>query len=127
MNKALPRRSLIITLWVFLHWSCCTQALLAADADNVFVLSASEWNIPRTPEAILSMPALQQTMQAYSKTEHAKIQIRYPGGDEGTLWANELRSWFISLGVASRYIELLPGSPDPGQVELRVTAVPKRN
>lgn len=98
----------------------------SAEEQNVFILSASEWNVPRTTEAILSMPALQQTMQAYSKLSDPKIQIRYPGGDEGTLWAHELRSWFVSLGIASSHIELLPGSRDPGQLELQVINLPVR-
>ena len=95
-----------------------------AQAPAVFILKASEWNVPRTTESILAMPALRQTVQAYNKNPTARIQIHYPGGDEGTLWATELRSWLISLGIASQHIELLPGSRDPGQVELQVNSPP---
>lgn len=91
-----------------------------AQEPKVFILTASDWNVPRTTETILAMPALRQTIQAYNKLAKAKIQIRYPGGDEGTLWATELRSWLVSLGIASSHIELLPGSRDPGQLELEV-------
>ena len=98
--------------------------LSAAQEQEIFILSASEWNVPRTTEAILSMPALQKTIQAYNKVAAAKIQIRYPGGDEGTLWAHELRSWFVSLGIASHHIELLPGARDVGQLELIVISMP---
>jgi hypothetical protein len=91
-----------------------------AQEPTVFILKASEWNVPRTSEAILAMPALGQTVKVYSKNPKAQIQIHYPGGDEGTLWATELRSWLVSLGIASQHIELLPGSRDPGQLELEV-------
>ena len=90
----------------------------------VFILKASEWNVPRTSEAILAMPALGKTVQAYNKNPKAQIQIHYPGGDEGTLWATELRSWLVSLGIASQHIELLPGSRDPEQLELQVITPP---
>jgi hypothetical protein len=108
----------------------CTAAMLSslcahvcsvqAQEAPVYVLTASDWNVPRTTEAILHMPALQHTLQDYDKHPNAKIQIHYPGGDEGTLWAAELRSWLVSLGVASKHIELLPGSRKDGQLELQV-------
>jgi hypothetical protein len=91
-----------------------------AQEPAVYILKASEWNVPRSSEAILAMPALRKTVQAYSKNSKAQIQIHYPGGDEGTLWATELRSWLVSMGIAAQHIELLPGSPDPGQLELQV-------
>lgn len=86
----------------------------------VFILKASDWNVPRTTATILGMPALQQTIQAYNQQPDSVIQIHYPGGDEGTLWATELRSWLVALGVASRHVELLPGSRKDGQLELQV-------
>jgi hypothetical protein len=101
---------------------CLTGSLSRGYAQEpaVFILKASEWNVPRSSEAILAMPALRETMQAYSKQPKAQIQIHYPGGDEGTLWVTELRSWLVSLGIASTHIELLPGSRDPGQIEIQV-------
>ena len=109
------RYSLVLLLGV-LGLTASVQAKQAP----VYVLSASDWNVPRTSKSILSMPALQHTMQAYNKNPKATIQIHYPGGDEGTLWATELRSWLVALGVASKHIELLPGSRKDGQLELQV-------
>jgi hypothetical protein len=107
---------------VYIGMACLVYSLTPAQAQEppVFILKASEWNVPRTTETILSMPALRQTVQAYNKHPKAKIQIHYPGGDEGTLWATELRSWLVSLGIASSHIELLPGSRNDGQLELQV-------
>jgi len=94
-----------------------------AEAPDVFILTSSEWNVPRTTETILAMPALQKSIQAYNKQPHSAIQIHYPGGDEGTLWASELRSWLVALGIASRHIELLPGSRKAGQLEIQVMPI----
>lgn len=122
MNQPYPPPfSSLHTILVLL---CLLGALVPAQAQEepVYILKASEWNVPRSTEAILQMPALQQTIQAYNKNPKARITIHYPGGDEGTLWATELRSWLVSLGVASRHIELLPGSRQDGQLELQVIA-----
>jgi len=100
---------------------CMLQPLKAQDSP-VYILTASAWNVPRTTQSVLAMPALQKTVRAYDKHPKSRIQIHYPGGDEGTLWAAELRSWLVSLGVASQHIELLPGTRKPGQLELQVVA-----
>jgi hypothetical protein len=110
------------SLRIVLFFACLVGNLNPgyAQAPKVFILTAGDWNVPRTTETILAMPALRQTVQAYNKQSKAKIQLRYPGGDEGTLWATELRSWLVSLGIAASHIELLPGSRDPDQLELEV-------
>ncbi|HID49327.1 MAG TPA: hypothetical protein EYP40_06925 [Chromatiales bacterium] len=59
-------------------------------------------------------------MQNLRATPGGRLLLRYPGGDAGTLWMNELRSWLVSLGVPSHRIETVPGSPDTGIIELEV-------
>lgn len=100
---------------------CALQPLRAQDSP-VYILTQSAWSVPRTTRSVLAMPALQKTVRAYNKHPKSHIQIHYPGGDEGTLWAAELRSWLVSLGIASQHIELLPGTRKSGQLELQVVA-----
>lgn len=104
--------ALILPLFL---WSNVIQA-----DDNIFVLTSEQWNVPRNESAILQMPALQQLMQAYKAKQQAQILVKYPGGDEGTLWASELRAWLISLGIASKNIELIPGARDVNTLELHL-------
>ena len=87
--------------------------------EQMYILTAQQWNVPRTESAILTMPPLQSMMQAYQKSNQpARLLVKYPGGDEGTLWAYELRGWLISLGIGSDHIELVPGSRDANQLEI---------
>ena len=87
--------------------------------EQQYILTAQQWNVPRTESAILTMPPLQSMMQAYQKSnQSARLLVKYPGGDEGTLWAYELRGWLISLGIGSDHIELVPGSRDANQLEI---------
>ena len=116
---------LMITLAIVLGSNAVLVPVVQAGDSSVYILKASEWNVPRTADTVLAMPALHQTIEAYNKQPKAKIQIHYPGGDEGTLWVTELRSWLVALGVASQHIELLPGSRKDGQLELQVVSVPE--
>lgn len=87
--------------------------------EQLYILTAQQWNVPRTESAILTMPPLQSMMQAYQKFNLSpRLLVKYPGGDEGTLWAYELRGWLISLGIGSEHIELVPGSRDANQLEI---------
>lgn len=115
-----------ILLQVIMLVSCLGGAMVNARAGGarLYALTSSQWNVPRTTRSVLKMPALRKTIKAYDKHAGSRIQVHYPGGDEGTLWASELRSWLVSLGVASSQIELLPGSRKPGQIELQVVIPP---
>jgi hypothetical protein len=88
--------------------------------EQVFELTSQEWNVPRNEATILAMPALQKLIHAYQQTSDAMVLIKYPGGDEGTLWVSELRAWLISLGIASNTIQTAPGSRDQNTLELHL-------
>lgn len=109
------RISYVVTLAVCFVVSGFTYA-----ANNVYILTSEQWNVPREVGTILSMPALQQAMQEYQVKQANQLLIKYPGGDEGTLWAYELRGWLVSLGIASEHIELIPGAAKPGQLEISI-------
>ena len=89
-------------------------------ASAVEILHANEWAIPKQAETILAMPAISKSMQIIQNSPSNTLRIRYPGGDEGTLWANELRSWLIALGLSSNRIDVVPGSASASTIELEV-------
>jgi hypothetical protein len=89
-------------------------------AAEVELLHANEWSVPKKAETILAMPAIQKSMKKLLKNENSFLKLKYPGGDEGTLWVNELRSWLIALGLSSNRIELVPGSAISTTIELEV-------
>ena len=91
--------------------------VLAADIEKLHV---NEWSVPKKATTILAMPAINNSMKKLQKNVNSSLRLKYPGGDEGTLWANELRSWLISLGLSSKRIELGPGSAVSTTIELEV-------
>ena len=74
------------------------------------ILTAEQWAVPRNVETILQMPALASAMAELQATQGGRLLVRYPGGDAGTLWMNELHSWLVSLGLSSADMERVPGS-----------------
>ena len=89
-------------------------------AENIELLHANEWSVPKQATTLLAMPAIRKSMNMLQENSYSFLQIKYPGGDEGTLWANELRSWLIALGLSSQRIELIPGSAISTVIELKI-------
>lgn len=81
---------------------------LSLFADRV-TITADQWARPRTGEAIASLGTLNKLIEALDRQPEAQIVIRYAADENGTLWAEELRSWLVSLGIASRRITLSAG------------------
>lgn len=89
-------------------------------ANSVELLHANEWLVPKKATTLLAMPAIKNSMNKLKGDLQTRLKIKYPGGDEGTLWVNELRSWLVALGLSSKRIELEPGSAISTTIELEV-------
>jgi len=77
---------------------------------SVWQLRAEQWELARSGETILSLPALNQLIQAWLAEKQKKIEIQYPGGEDGEFWVQELTDWLVSLGIPSKYMVITPGS-----------------
>ena len=96
--------------------------LLSANifASEVELLHSDEWLLPKQAKTILEMPAIHKSMQKLTNNIDSSLQLKYPGGDEGTLWVNELRSWLVALGLPSKRIKLIQGSAISTTIEFEV-------
>jgi len=75
-----------------------------------YALYAEQWEISRSGESILSIPVLNQIINAWLGDRQKKIEIQYPGGEEGEFWVQELTDWLVSLGIPSEHMVIAPGS-----------------
>jgi len=91
-----------------------------AFAADVELLHANEWSVPKQTTTLLAMPAISKSMRKLQNTTNSVLKIKYPGGDEGSLWVNELKSWLVALGLSSNRIELVQGSAISTTIELEV-------
>lgn len=110
MKRLLLPACLCAALPVFPAWG----------AENVYPLTAEMWARPRSGEAVAKMPPLRSAMRELMKDSRGMLEARYPGGDEGALWAQELSAWLISLGLEPARINLQAGSAYGDMIELRV-------
>lgn len=105
-------------------------------AESVEIITADQWARPRSGDSLVQMPALKRTVRDYlgqvgdqndgrsgSRNTQGgqRILIRHPRGEEGVLWAEELRAWLIALGIPSNDIAMSPASTRVDTIELAVT------
>jgi len=86
-----------------------------------WVLSADAWARPRDGQSVARMSPLPEVISSWSENDGQRLLIRYPGGEEGLLWAHELRSWLVALGVPLDDQELVAGSHQADRIELELT------
>lgn len=84
----------------------------------VWRVDAKEWARPRSGETVLQMPDVSGAVHALLGDPSLRLVLRYPGGEDGELWAEELKSWLVALGVPSNRLESSPGAPRPDVLEL---------
>jgi len=87
-------------------------------------ISAAEWAQPRNGEALVRHGGLAAAVDHLLSKPGSSMELHYAGGDDGLLWASELRGWLIALGVESRRIELVPGSGKTDRIQLQVVEHP---
>ncbi len=108
----------IMILPFFMVWSAAS----AVESSGV-KLSAEIWEVSRHGEALLKVDELVSFVNAWAEKPSTIIEIRFPGGEEGELWAEELKSWLVSLGVPSDHMRLTPGSDASDVINLSLYEV----
>ncbi|MCB1735161.1 MAG: hypothetical protein H6981_08475 [Gammaproteobacteria bacterium] len=71
------------------------------------------WQRPRTASYVLAQEPIRAAVQSWigrlERDPQAILVIQHPGGEDGTVWAAELRDWLVALAVPGSAIELRPG------------------
>ena len=91
-----------------------------AAQEQLWSLSADTWAQPRDGRSVAQMLPLPEVVAAWSRQPEQRLVVRYPGGEEGSLWAHELRSWLIALGIPGEDQELVAGSHQADRIELEL-------
>jgi hypothetical protein len=103
------------------YWLLLALALQSSAHAQSFELSTDDWVRPRNGQSVSEFKALQQAVAAWSADGgEGTIEIRYPGGEEGSLWARELTDWLVAFGVPSRHIQAAAGSAGRDRIVLNV-------
>jgi hypothetical protein len=89
-------------------------------AEGPWVLDAEFWASPRSGETVRDHPVLREAVDALLRDPGSRLVIRYPGGETGQLWVQELRAWLVALAIPSDRIDILLGGSGGDQLLLSV-------
>lgn len=114
----------MVVLWVFassILFVTLANANLQESADQQWILTDEQWDLVKSGEQLLRMPVLQQVVDIWSMQPGQAIELRYPGGEEGELWVEELKDWLISLAIPSKYLFLVAGSGKADVIIIKIS------
>lgn len=83
-------------------------------------LHAEQWELSRNGERLLGTDGIAEVVKDWSSDNRQKIELQYPGGEEGELWVHQLMDWLVALGVPSTSMVAVPGSGQGDIIRLRV-------
>lgn len=89
-------------------------------ASPVVTVTAEQWARPRNGEAVAQLPELARLVEALDRNPSQRLVVRHASGDDGTLWAEELRSWLVALGIPSANVELASGALEADKLLLEL-------
>ena len=107
-----------VPVYVAFMMPCAAFALDSAGKN--FLLRAEQWESVRHGERLIGVPVLNKVVKEWSSENGHKIELQYPGGEEGELWVQELMGWLISLGIPSQYLIAVPGSGEADIIKFRI-------
>jgi len=96
------------------------SAGVSADSDS-WSLGADSWARPRDGQSVAAMAPLPEAVNTWSADTTRRLVIHYPGGEDGQLWAYELRSWLVALGVPQDKQELVADSQQADRIEIELS------
>ena len=96
-------------------------SLSAIAAENR--LLAEQWELSRSGDALIKIPVINKVVNQWSLKPNQRIELHYPGGEEGELWVEELRDWLVSLGIPSKNVVIVPGSGVEDIIKLHVVRI----
>lgn len=95
---------------------------LSARAAPDCEVSAEEWSRPRSAAMVVALPGVRDCVARWQQDPRQRLVIVHAAGEEGALWAAELRDWLVALGVPSARLQRRAVGADPERVRLRIEA-----
>lgn len=83
------------------------MAVATARADDMFTVTPSLWDRPRSARALLEQRAVRQAMDLYLARPAARLVIHHGYGQDPLLQAEELRIWLMALAIDGARVALV--------------------
>ena len=91
--------------------------------DLQWKLTEEQWDLVKQGDQLLKMPVMTQMVEAWEQQQGQGIELRYPGGEEGELWVEELMDRLISLAIPSKYLSAVAGSGEADVIIIKIFKV----
>jgi hypothetical protein len=91
------------------------------------LLHAEQWELSRQGERILAIDGIADAVRSWMTDQSQRIELQYPGGEEGELWVHELMDWLVALGVPSDRFVAVPASGEEDIIRLRTIMTGERH
>lgn len=112
--------------WLFVICFVFMTHGVRADAQGMS-LSSEAWELLRHGENMLKSQELNEIVNEWKSHADSKIELRYPGGEEGELWVEELKDWLVSLAIPSHKMTLMPGSDAKDVINISVIKIERKH
>ncbi len=103
---------------VFIQVLLLLMPSVAWTQTDLWEISAEQWLHPRSGASLVKMTPLASVIREMNSDQRSTLTIQYPGGEDGVLWANELRDWLVSLGMPSKRIRTRSGQSSHEKITL---------
>lgn len=116
----------LIVVWIIVLCCLFNAQVIAEPQESKhrqWMLTEEQWDLVKQGEQLLTMPVMQQVVDAWSLQQGQAIELRYPGGEEGELWVEELKDWLISLAIPSKYLFSVAGSGKADVIIIKIFEV----
>jgi hypothetical protein len=120
-------RAGFLALCILLSSLVPAAAAEAGDTPGTGVLHAEQWELSRHGDRILDINGIAETVRSWMTDPAQRIELQYPGGEEGELWVHELMDWLVALGVPSDRLVAAPGSGQEDIIRLQTIMTGERH
>lgn len=86
------------------------------------VIGADIWARPRSGADLASLPELRALIEVFERQPDGQVVVRHGTGEEAGLWAEEMRSWLVALGIPSSRVRTEVDPAVKGELHLEVRA-----
>ena len=103
-------RLMPIALWIGLLF----YAVSATAIDyNELTISRDQWPQHANSMSIAALPQVRQVIEQFDESGRYRLVVRYPGGESGAKWAEQLVHCLVAYGVPGEFLGRELGSGDP--------------
>jgi hypothetical protein len=85
---------------------------------QTLILTEAQWAAPRQARALVRLPGFGELMTTLERQPQGALVVRYGNGEDALLWAEELKTWLVALGVPATRVLLERDSGLSGQVAI---------